>query len=399
LITTIFDIIFSVALALLFARIFGYIFDKIKQPAVIGEIISGIFLGSVGLFIFYGQQYTFFNLNIPIPNLSFGTPEFELLAEFGILFLLFISGLETSIKKIIEMGKSSVFVAIGGIIFPLIFGFIIGIIFNYSIEESIVIGLILIATSVGVTVRSLMDLHILDTTVGNTILGAAVIDDILGIILFAFIFSFTSPIWIGLKILLFFIIFLYFGVKFIDKILDLGEKIQIPKAFLSLSLSIFLIYSYFADKAGISAIIGAFVAGLLIGQTIRSRKIINDVKTIGYGFFIPLFFVWVGTIININSFFSIGLFTIILIIFAILGKIIGCGLGAKISGLNYKESMQIGIGMIPRMEVALIIVTYAITNNIIYGGAADHLLASTLILTIVTAIITPYLIRRSCRVK
>jgi Kef-type K+ transport system membrane component KefB len=199
-------------------------------------------------------------------------------------------------------------------------------------------------------------------------------------------------------LLLFFIIFLYIGVKFIDKLLDLGEKIQIPKAFLSLSLSIFLIYSYFADKAGISAIVGAFVAGLLIGQTIRSRKIINDVKTIGYGFFIPLFFVWVGTIININSFLTIGLFTIVLIVFAIFGKIIGCGLGAKISGLNYKESMQIGIGMIPRMEVALIIVTYAITNNIIYGGAADYLLASTLILTIVTAIITPYLIRRSCRV-
>ena len=296
------------------------------------------------------------------------------------------------------MGKSSTFVAIGGIIVPLMLGIITGIMFNFTIQESIVIGLILIATSVGVTVRSLLDLHVLDTNVGNTILGAAVIDDILGIILLAFIFGIESPLWVGFKITIFFIIFLYIGIKLIDKILDLGEKIHLPKALLSISLSIFLIYSFFADKAGISAIIGAFVAGLLIGQTVRSRKIINDVKTMGYGFFIPLFFVWVGTIINIKSFLTIGLFTCIIIVIAIFGKIIGCGLSAKISGLNLRESIQVGIGMIPRMEVALIIATYAIANNIITGNAADQILATTLILTIITTIITPYLIKKSFKI-
>ena len=296
------------------------------------------------------------------------------------------------------MGKSSTFVAIGGIIVPLMLGIITGIMFNFSIQESIVIGLILIATSVGVTVRSLLDLHVLDTNVGNTILGAAVIDDILGIILLAFIFGIASPLWVGFKIIIFFIIFLYIGIKLIDKILDLGEKIHLPKALLSISLSIFLLYSFFADKAGISAIIGAFVAGLLIGQTVRSRKIINDVKTMGYGFFIPLFFVWVGTIINIKSFLTIGLFTCIIIVIAIFGKIIGCGLSAKISGLNLRESIQVGIGMIPRMEVALIIATYAIANNIITGNAADQILATTLILTIITTIITPYLIKKSFKI-
>lgn len=398
MIKTLFDIIFSVALALFFARSFGYFLNKLKQPAVIGEIIAGLFLGTIGLYVFFGQQYTFFNITLSVPNLSFNTPEFELLAEFGILFLLFISGLETKISKIREMGKTSTIVAFGGVILPFILGFITGIIFNFSIQASIVIGLILIATSVGVTVRSLLDLHMLDTNVGNTILGAAVIDDILGIILLAFIFGIESPLWIGFKIILFFIIFLYIGIRLIDKILDLGEKIHLPKAFLSISLSIFLIYSFFADKAGISAIIGAFVAGLLIGQTIRSIKIINDVKTIGYGFFIPLFFVWVGTIININSFLTIGLFSVIIIIIAIIGKIFGCGLAAKFSGLNFKESLQIGIGMIPRMEVALIISTYAITNNILTGHIADQILASTLILTIITTIITPYLIKKSINI-
>jgi Kef-type K+ transport system membrane component KefB len=118
----------------------------------------------------------------------------------------------------------------------------------------------------------------------------------------------------------------------------------------------------------------------------------------GYGFFIPLFFVWVGTIINIKSFLTIGLFTCVIIIIAIFGKIIGCGLSAKISGLNLRESIQVGIGMIPRMEVALIIATYAIANNIIIGKAADQILATTLILTIITTIITPYLIKKSFKI-
>ena len=139
----------------------------------------------------------------------------------------------------------------------------------------------------------------------------------------------------------------------------------------------------------------AFLAGLLIGQTIRSRKIINDVKTIGYGFFIPLFFVWIGTTINLTSFLTIGFFTIVIIIVAISGKVIGCGLVAIVSGLTYKESLQIGLGMIPRMEVALIIVTYAITNDLLIGKIADQLLLSTIILTIITTIITPYLIKKS----
>lgn len=399
MIKTLFDIIFSVAIALFFSRILGYYFDRLKQPAVIGEIIAGLILGIISVNIFLGQQITFFDINILLPKLTYNTPEFELLAEFGILFLLFISGLETSVPKIFEMGKSSIFVAIGGVIVPFVLGIFVGISFNFSIQASIVIGLLLIATSVGVTVRSLLDLHVLDTNVGNTILGASVFDDVIGIILLAFIFSIESPLWLASKIFLFFIIFLYIGSKIIDKFLDLSEKIQLPKAFLSISLSIFLIYSYFADKAGISAIIGAFVAGLLIGQTLRSRKIISDVKTIGYGFFIPLFFVWIGTIININSFLTIGLFSIAIIFIAIIGKIIGCGLGAIFSGLKLKESIQVGIGMIPRMEVALIIVSYSISNNIIKGEIAEQILASTILLTIITTLITPLLIKKAFKIN
>lgn len=388
-----FDVIFSVALALIFARSLGYLFDRYKQPAVIGEIIAGLMLGAIGLTVFYGQQLTFFNLTVKLPELAYNTPEFELLAELGILFLLFISGLETRISKLRKVGRSSSFVAIGGVILPLSLGILAGLCFNFSLQESIAIGLILIATSVGVTVRTLMDLRVLDTDVGTTILGGAVIDDVLGIILLAFVLGIESPLWIGIKIVIFFLIFLYLGLKIIDRILDIGEKIHLPKALLSISLSVFLIYSFFADKAGIAGIIGAFVAGILIGQTVRSRKIASDVKTIGYGFFIPLFFVWVGSKVNVSAFASIGLLAAVIIAVSIIGKIVGCGVGAKLAGMTKRESLQVGVGMIPRMELALIIAASAVSHGILTGHTANQILATTLLLTIVTTLITPFLIK------
>lgn len=388
-----FDVIFSVALALIFARGLGYLFDRYKQPAVIGEIIAGLILGTIGLMVFYGQQLTFFNLTVKLPELAYNTPEFELLAELGILFLLFISGLETRISKLKKVSRSSSFVAVGGVILPLFLGILAGLYFNFSLQESIAIGLILIATSVGVTVRTLMDLHVLNTDVGATILGGAVIDDVLGIILLAFVLGIESPLWIGIKIVIFFLIFLYLGLKIIDKILDIGEKIHLPKSLLSISLSVFLIYSFFADKAGIAGIIGAFVAGILIGQTVRSGKIASDVKTIGYGFFIPLFFVWVGSKVNVSAFASIGLLAAVIIAVSIIGKIVGCGVGAKLAGMTKRESLQVGVGMIPRMELALIIATSVVSHGILTGHAANQILATTLLLTIVTTLIAPLMIK------
>ena len=316
--------------------------------------------------------------------------------------MLFISGLETSISKLKKTEKASTFVAFGGVIFPLIFGFLCGILFNYSVIESIVIGLILTATSVGVSVRTLMDLNVLNTDVGATILGGAVIDDVIGIILLTFamgIGSLIDAVWIGIKIAIFFLVFLYIGLKVIDRVLLVGEKLILPKSFLSITLAVLFLYAFFADEAGISGIIGAFVAGIIIGQNVRSKNIIEDIKAIGYGFFIPIFFVYVGLNlwsrenIEITSYVTIIMFIIFIISVSIIGKIIGCGIGAKLSGMSNIESLQVGVGMIPRMELALIIVTAAISHGILTGQVAHTLLLTTIILTIVTSIITPFLIK------
>ena len=194
-----FNVVLLIALALIFARVLGYLFDKLKQPAVIGEIIAGIILGAIVLLVFSGQNFFISNYRLPLPVLDFHWNEFMILAEMGILFLLFISGLETQLDKLKKTEKSSTYVAIGGVILPLSLGFLSGILMGFTVQESVIIGLILSATSVGVTVRTLMDLQVLDTEVGTTILGGAVIDDVIGIILLAFalgIESIFDAVWI-----------------------------------------------------------------------------------------------------------------------------------------------------------------------------------------------------------
>ena len=401
--TELFNVLLLVAAALIFARVLGYLFYKLKQPAVIGEIIAGILLGGLALFFFSGQQLVISNYVISLPTFDFKSAGYVLLAEIGILFLLFISGLETSLSKLKKTEKASSFVAIGGVFVPLILGFTACVFLDLTIQESIVVGLILTATSVGVTVRVLMDLHALNTDAGATILGGAVIDDVIGIILLAFVLGIEKSLfdvaWVGIKIVIFFLIFLLLGLKLIDKVLDLGEKIHMPKAFLSISLAILLIYSFFADKAGISGIIGAFIAGLLIGQNMRSSKIMDDVKALGYGFFIPIFFVgvgaslWAETSMDLSSDAAIAIFAVVIIIVSIIGKIAGCGIGAKLAGMSNRESLQVGVGMIPRMELALIIAAAAISRGLLTGDVAHQILITTILLTIVTTLLAPVLIK------
>ena len=395
---TVYDLALLIALALICARVFGYIFTKLKLPSVIGEILAGVFLGGISLTIFNGQMISLFGFSWSVPELSYLSVEFDFLAEIGILILMFISGLSTSLSQLKSMGKTSTFVAIGGVIVPLGLGVSTSLLFGFNQQESLIVGLMLVATSVGVTVRTLMDLHKLDTNVGAAILGGAVIDDVLGIVLLAFVVGSDPFLYVGFKIALFFILFVYLGLKVIDRILGLGEYIHLPKAFLSISLSLFLLFSFFADRFGISGIIGAFIAGLLIGQSIKSRKIVDDVQTLGYGFFVPLFFIWIGAKLIIGivddfaSFSSIAVFAFIIILVAIVGKIIGCGIGARLSGSSLKESLQIGVGMIPRMELALIIISTAISKKLIVGVAANQLLAISVLITICTTLITPILI-------
>jgi Kef-type K+ transport system membrane component KefB len=382
---------------LIFARILGYLFDRYKQPAVIGEILAGVLLGSYFLGRLGGWEFSISNFSFQIPFLDLTSSEFTIFASMGIIFLLFLSGLETKFSLIKETEKTAILVAIFGVIIPLIGGIIISFLFGFSIYVGLVIGVILVATSVGITVRVLMDLHLLDSKVGVVILGSAVFDDVIGLILLAIIVGVGSPVLLGFEVAIFFLIFLFIGLKVMKKIVNIGENIHLPKALLSIALAILFIFAFFAEILGIAAIIGAFVAGLVLGDTIQSKKILKDVKAIGYGFFIPLFFVWVGANIDLSTFLIIGPLALVVIVIGILSKIGGSSLGAILGRMSLRESLQVGVGMVPRMEVALIVVTSAIAHGILVGDIANQLLAVTILLTIVTTVVTPLFIKAVCK--
>ena len=376
---------------------------------VIGEICAGILLQNVFFFL---SGITILGSKLPPFDFSNAQgSDFFIFAELGIIFLLFLSGLETDAHKIKKAGKVSTFTAIGGVIAPFFLGFLTGYFFTGSFELGVIIGTILIATSVGVTARTLLDLHLIDSNSGVTILGGAVLDDLIAIILLAFVISTgENPFILTIKTALFFIfIICFFILKIVNKIMDVSEKIHIPKSLMSIALALCLIVSVLANELHIAAITGAFLAGLLIGITVQSSKLIEDIRTIGYGFFIPLFFVSIGASINfseflnledpvfaISGFSSLAAFiiaTVMIIIVAVFGKIVGCGIGARFAGMSRRESLQVGVGMVPRMEVALIVVTAAASSGVLMGHADDQLLAMTILLGLVTTLLTPLLIK------
>jgi Kef-type K+ transport system membrane component KefB len=377
----------------LFAKILGYLFEKIKQPVVIGEILAGVLLGSFVLGKLSGADFSIAGYSFCLTVPDFTSSSFETFGFIGIIMLLFIAGLETDVKEIKKTEKVGFSTAIFGAILPFTFGFFVGQFFGFSLHASLAAGTIFVATSIGVTARTFMDIHALNTDVGTTVLSAAVLDDIIGIFILAVVLGTGSPAFLALKIMIFFLITLYVGLRVISKVIGGFEKIRTPKILITASLVICFVFAVFASEMGLAAVTGAFVAGLIIGTTIQSKKIVDDVKTISYTFFIPLFFVWVGASIDLSVIKDVGPLALLFIPLAIVGKIIGCGAGSKLGGLTSRKALTVGVGMIPRMEVALIVVTTAIAQGIFTGALAHQILAVTVLLVCVTTFLAPILIK------
>ncbi len=384
-------LLLELGLALLLAKLCGEAFERMGQPAVIGEILAGVILGGEILGGYLGIDL----LSEP----------FKAFADIGVMILLFLSGAEVEFAGLKRSGKLASAVAFGGVTIPFIGGYGVMILFGYGYMEALLIGAVLTATSVGVTARILMDVGGLNTRAGTSILGAAVIDDILGIIILAIIsgiaivgaVEFESLLVLAVKIIIFFIITLYLGLKVIGKVAEIENRMVSAKAFLALSLSMGFLFGIFAEEMQIAAITGAFVAGLIVGETPYKKMISEDVKVIGYGFFIPLFFVFAGAWIEFSSFASAGLVIIAALVVAIVGKLIGCGIPALLMKSSPLESTIIAIGMIPRMEMGLIIA--AIGVNIGMAGdptgiVAKEVLSLAVVVSILTGLIPLFFLKR-----
>lgn len=373
----------DIAIILLSTKLLGLITKKLHMPQVVGALIAGLVLGPAMLDVLQETDFI------------------QQVASLGVIILMFTAGLETDIKELKKTGLVSFIVAALGVLLPLVGGFVISIFFHdgsgyQAFLENIFIGIILTATSVSITVETLKELGKLNTRAGNTILGAALIDDILGIIGLTLITSMadsTVNIKIVLiKIVLFFVFSAIMGVIFhyiFNKWVGNYEKDL--RRFVIVAFSLCLIFSYVAEEFfGVADITGAFIAGLIISNTAKTSYINARFETLSYMLLSPIFFASIGikvTLSGMNS--EVILFTVLLLVVAILTKISGCFIGAKICKYSSKESLQIGTGMVSRGEVALIVAS----KGIAIGLMNDKFLAPVVIVVVVTTVVTPILLK------
>ncbi|HBI7095732.1 cation:proton antiporter [Clostridium perfringens] len=378
-----YEFLFDLALILISTKLFGLITKKVRMPQVVGALVAGVILGPAVL------------------NVLSETEFIQKLAELGVIVLMFTAGLETDINQLKKTGKASFIIAVLGVIIPLAGGFFIASIFNKgndvnTILQNVFIGIILTATSVSITVETLKEMGKLNTRAGNAILGAAIIDDILGIIALTITTSLADPsinvIIVLAKIVMFFIFAGFAGYLFHWAFIKLDERYQRDlRRFVIIAFVFCLLLSFCAEEFfGVADITGAFIAGLVISDSNRSKYLNSRFETLSYMLLSPIFFASIGIKVQLTAMTkTIFIFAILLLLVAILSKILGCALGAKLCRYSNREAIQIGTGMISRGEVALIVAN----KGIAMGLMLPEFLAPVVIVVVVTTIVTPILLK------
>lgn len=373
--------LFEVALVLLSTKLLSMFSKRFELPQVVGALVAGLLLGPAVL------------------GIISGSPFMDQVSEIGVIVLMFTAGLETDIEELKHSGKASFIIALFGVLVPLGCGYLLASFFNTdpnALLQNIFIGVILTATSVSITVETLKEMGKLSTKSGNAILGAALIDDILGIIALTLITSISDPS-VKISVVMFKIVAFFVLSAVVGIILHKGFEKWFSmygwdrKRYAVLSFAFCLLFAYAAEHFfGVADITGAFFAGLIISNTKRVSYITSRFEIVSYMFLSPIFFANIGLKVELPSMnFHIVLFSVLLMIVAILTKILGCGLGAKISGFSNKDSLCVGAGMISRGEVALIVAS----KGIALGLMNPTYYAPIIITVVVTTVITPILLK------
>ena len=369
--------ILQLILVLLAVKIAGHISVRLGQPSVLGKILVGIILGPAVL------------------GWVQNTEVLSIFSQIGVLLLMFLAGLETDLDDLNENKKAALLVAVGGVIAPIVMTYGIAQFYDFTTPEAIFLGLLLAATSVSISVQTLRELGWLNTKEGSALLGAAVLDDIIVVILIAVAMSFFgsgSDMSIGLLIgkkIIFFVVLFLASKWLVPTFIKIFSKFEVTEVVLSAGLIIAFGFAYFAESLGVAGIIGTFFAGVAIGQTRYKKEIEHKVQPIANGIFVPFFFVSIGLAVSFDGIGNQVGFLVLFSVIAILSKFIGCGIGAKLSGFNTRSSMGIGSGMVSRGEVALILAAMGLQNGLLN----PEYYTSTIIVVIVTTVVTPPLLK------
>ena len=378
--------LFDLAVILLFTKFLGLLTRKIALPQVVGALLAGLVLGPACL------------------NLVSETPFMDQISEIGVIVLMFTAGLETDLGELKRSGKAAAVIASFGVIVPLIGGAILASFYNTgdnAFLQNLFVGVVLTATSVSITVEALKEMGKLSTRSGNAILGAALVDDVLGIVALTIITSAADPSvkmsGVLLKIVAFFALSLVAGILSRKLFRKWMNTYNDKRRFTIVAFALCLILAYIAEAVfGVADITGAFIAGLIIANTTRVTFIANRFETLSFMLLSPVFFANIGLKVNLPTMTaSVITFTVLLTVVAVLSKIVSCDIGARLCHYDKKDSLRIGVGMVSRGEVALIVAS----KGMAAGLLSESFFAPILIMVVMTTVITPILLKLVYRDK
>ena len=374
----------GLAIILLSTKLFGLVTEKIHMPQVVGALLAGIILGPSGIGI--------------LENTDF----FVKTAEIGVIMLMFLAGIDTDLEEMKSTGLQACVIAVMGVFIPMVLcGAVYFFFFEdqftvYNLLKASFVGSVFSATSVGITVETLNETGKLKTKTGTTLLSAALIDDILGIIVLSFLTGFSSgegsPLMVLVKIAGFFVFTLFCGFVVMRLFRYIAEEHWHSRRIAVWALAFCLLMSYCAEEFfGVADITGAFFAGLIMCNVVKARKFVaKKMAVTSYMVFTPVFFAGVGMKTDLTTMNGeIFLFAMILMLAAVISKIIGCGGAARLTGMNRQEALVSGIGMVARGEVALMVAQKGIN-----AGMIDPIVLPAVVMSVICcALLTPVMLK------
>ena len=374
---------FELVIILLAAKAAGYISTRLGQPSVLGELLIGVLLGPSLLNI----------LGLPFVNsTSLGTTISEL-SELGVLLLMFIAGLELHLGELAGHRRVSLLASVGGLLLSVGLGWVAGRLFGLKDSAAVLLGVALGATSVSISARTLMELGVLRSRVGLSLLGAAVVDDILSILAFSIFLAVTSGsgglwglVWLTGRMVLFLAGATAFGLWVLPPLVRWIGRLSISQGVLAFAIVTLLAYGLAAEIVGqMAALIGAFLAGLMFARTPEKSQIEPGITSLAYALFVPIFFINIGLSINLRSLQVNAVWLILAVsLAAIAGKVFGAAVGARLGGFPDHEAFQLGAGMVARGEVTLIVAAAGSKAGLLDGSAFSAIVAAVLISTLLT---------------
>ena len=373
--------ILLILLIVFLAKVFGEAIERAGFPSILGEISAGVVVG-----------------------ILFIEPDSEVLsffAELGAIFLLFTAGYrEVHIAQLRSASKKALIPTITQMLFAFGFGFLLGLVFNFGLLQSIFMGVAFSPTSIGVVVKTLIDFDYLSSRPGTMMLTSAIFDDIIGIFLLSIVATMATynqvpsgmqMFIIAAKLVGYMLIMIFLGLKVFPRLFTYVQKMHVKESIFAFVVIIALFSAYLAELFGLHAVIGAFIGGVLLSDIplAKIRDVQSKVSGLAYGIFVPIFFAFIGLSVELEFVKTAGIFAVLVVVLALLGKLVGGFIGTRLIGFGNHDSLVFGLGMMPRAGVELVVLSVGKSMGII----GDEVFSAIVLMVVVSIVVSPILLK------